>query len=122
MRVLGLFFKLQPVPPDLSIKEGDKLGPLIVFETPGHTMGSISLYKPGAALFSGDALLTNGKRLFKKPSRMINDEQAKESIRRMATLEFECLMPGHGAPVEGNASEKLKNFVEKELQRAKTHA
>jgi glyoxylase-like metal-dependent hydrolase (beta-lactamase superfamily II) len=115
MRVLGLFFKLQPVPPDISLKEGDELGPLIVFETPGHTMGSISLYKPGTALFSGDALLTNGKRLFQKPSRMMNAEQGKESIRRMATLEFEYLVPGHGAPVEGNASEKLKNFVDGEL-------
>lgn len=115
MRVLGLFFKLQPVSPDISVKEGDKLGPLIVLETPGHTIGSISLYKPGNALFSGDALLTNGKRLFQKPSRMLNDEQGKTSIRRMATLEFEYLMPGHGAPVEGNASEKLKDFVDREL-------
>jgi glyoxylase-like metal-dependent hydrolase (beta-lactamase superfamily II) len=115
MRVLGLFFKLQPVPPDVPLKEGDKLGPLIVLETPGHTMGSISLYKPGTALFSGDALLTDRKKLFQKPSRMMNGEQAKESIRRMATLEFEYLMPGHGAPVEGNASEKLRDFVGGEL-------
>lgn len=34
----------------------------------------------------------------------MNDEQAKEGIRRMATLEFEYLVPDHGAPVEGNAS------------------
>jgi hypothetical protein len=33
----------------------------------------------------------------------------------MATLEFDYLMPGHGAPVEGNASKKLKDFVDKEL-------
>ena len=115
IRVLGLFMKLQSVPPDIFLKGGENLGPLTVLETPGHTGGSISLYKAGTALFSGDALLTNGKRLFQKPSRMISDEQAKESIRRMATLDFEYLMPGHGAPVEGNASKKLKDFVDREL-------
>jgi len=116
-RLLGLFMKLQPVQPDILLKEGDKVGPLTVLETPGHTEGSISLYKPRAALFSGDALLTNGKGMFQEPS-MLNVEQGKESIRRMATLEFEYLMPGHGAPVEGNASKKLKEFVEKGLERA----
>jgi glyoxylase-like metal-dependent hydrolase (beta-lactamase superfamily II) len=115
IRALGLFMKLQPVPPDIALKEGEKLGPLTVLETPGHTNGSISLYKPGIALFSGDALLTSGKGLFQKPSRMLNEEQAKESIRRMSTLEFEYLMPGHGVPVGGNASKKLKDFVDREL-------
>ena len=110
IRVAGLFMKLQPVQPDILLKEGEQLGPLTVLETPGHTEGSISLYKPRTALFSGDALLTNGKGLFQEPS-MLNAEQGRESIRRMATLEFEYLMPGHGAPVEGNASKKLREFV-----------
>ena len=114
IRILGLFIKLQPVPSDISLKEGEKLGPLTVLETPGHTSGSISLYKAGTALFSGDALLTNGKGLFQEP-RMVNEELGKESIRRMTTLQFEYLLPGHGAPVEGNASEKLKDFVNREL-------
>jgi hydroxyacylglutathione hydrolase len=113
-RMVGLFIKLKPVPPDISLKEGEKLGPLTVLETPGHTSGSISLYKVGTALFSGDALLTNGKGLFQEP-RMVNEELGRESIRRMATLQFEYLLPGHGAPVEGNASEKLKDFVNREL-------
>jgi hypothetical protein len=39
----------------------------------------------------------------------------KHSNRRMATLQFEYLLPGHGAPIEGNASEKLKDFVNREL-------
>jgi len=112
--ILGLFIKLQPVPPDISLKEGGKLGPLTVLETPGHTSGSISLYKVGTALFSGDALLTNGRGFFQEP-RMVNEELGKHSIRRMATLQFEYLLPGHGAPVEGNASEKLKDFVNREL-------
>lgn len=112
--ILGLFIKLQPVSPDISLKEGEKLGPLTVLETPGHTSGSISLYKVGTALFSGDALLTNGKGLFQEP-RMVNEELGKESIRRIATLQFEYLLPGHGSPVEGNASKKLKDFVDREL-------
>jgi glyoxylase-like metal-dependent hydrolase (beta-lactamase superfamily II) len=114
IRILGLFIKLQPVRPDISLEEGEKLGPLTVLETPGHTSGSISLYKAGTALFSGDALLTDGKGLFQEP-RMVNEELGKESIRRMATLEFEYLLPGHGAPVEGNASKRLKDYMDKVL-------
>jgi glyoxylase-like metal-dependent hydrolase (beta-lactamase superfamily II) len=115
IRLFGLFVKLQPVPPDVRLKEGDHVGPLTVLETPGHTEGSISLYKPGTALFSGDALLTDGKGLFQTPSRMLNAEQGKASIRKLATLEFEFLLPGHGAPVEGNASKKLREFVDMHL-------
>ena len=114
IRILGLFIRLQPIRPDMSLKEGEKLGPLTVLETPGHTSGSISLYKAGTALFSGDALLTDGKGLFQEP-RMVNEELGKESIRRMATLEFEYLLPGHGAPVEGNASKRLKDYMDKVL-------
>lgn len=114
INMFGLFFRLQPVRPDVSLKEGEKLGPLTVLETPGHTSGSISLYKVGTALFSGDALLTNAKGLFQEP-RMVNEKLGRESIRRMATLQFEYLLPGHGTPVEGNASEKLKRFVNREL-------
>ncbi len=114
LRILATFIKLQSVRADRSLKEGEKVGPLIVLETPGHTSGSISLYKVGTALFSGDALLTDRKGLFQEP-RMLNEELWKESIRRMATLEFEYLMPGHGAPVEGNASKRLKDYVNREL-------
>ena len=114
IRIISLFIRLQPVPPDISLKEGEKLGPLTVLETPGHTSGSISLYEPETALFSGDALLTNGKGSFQEP-RMVNEELGRESIRRMATLQFEYLLPGHGTPVEGNASDKLKDFVNREL-------
>jgi len=46
---------------------------------------------------------------------MVNEELGKESIRRMATLKFEYLMPGHGVPVEGNASKRLKDYVDKVL-------
>jgi len=60
-------------------------------------------------------MLTDGKGLFRKPSRMVDDKQAKESIMRMATLEFEYLMPGHGSRVEGNASERLKTFLKDQL-------
>jgi len=114
IRVVGLFIRFQPVQPDILLKEGDNLGPLTVIETPGHTEGSISLYKPKNALFSGDALLTDGNGVFREPS-MLSVEQGKESIRRMATLEFEYLMPGHGVPVEGNASKKLKDFADRDL-------
>jgi len=34
------------------LREGDRIGPLRVVETPGHTIGSICLYEPEESFFS----------------------------------------------------------------------
>jgi hypothetical protein len=37
--------------------------------------------------------------------------QANASLIAIAELEFDSLLPGHGAPVIGQASTKLKNLL-----------
>lgn len=117
---LGILFKaLTPlmrfhaVEPDVILNDGDHIDGFKVIYTPGHTSGSICLYQPGKTIFVGDALRCDSKGNPKPPSKNLSVDiiQAKASINAIAELEFDSLLPGHGAPVMGKASAKLKNLI-----------
>ena len=38
-------------------------------------------------------------------------EQTHQSIRKIATLDFEILLPGHGVPVRDGAAGKVREFA-----------
>jgi flavorubredoxin len=38
-------------------------------------------------------------------------DQAKESIKKISELKYSVLLPGHGRPIERNASAITKEFV-----------
>jgi len=102
---------------DGELREGDTVplaGGLEVVHLPGHTPGSIGLYSRGRSLiFAGDAMMNVfGPRL--APSMSTHDVgRARESARKLAALEFEVALPGHGHPVVGRASEKLREWTAK---------
>ena len=117
---LGFLFKLamrlthfHPVEPDIILIADSEIGGFRIIHVPGHTNGSICIYKPGRVVFVGDALKSDSSGNPKPPSRMASLDQAKAraSLIRIAALDFDTLLPGHGAPVVGNASQKLKNMV-----------
>ena len=89
--------------PDLLLQEGDlKLGDLRfrILVTPGHSPGSICLYwEDQKALFTGDVLFQQGLGRTDLPGG--DGEMLKESIRRLAALEVEILLPGHGEIIAG---------------------
>ena len=72
-----------------------------------------SLYLPGKVIFVGDALRSDSKGNPKPPSRNFSADiaQAKASLIAISQLEFDILLPGHGAPVIGRASSKLKDLL-----------
>jgi len=41
-----------------------------------------------------------------------NRIQARDSLVKIASLDYDILLPGHGAPVVGHASQKVKEMVE----------
>ena len=85
-------------------------GGLQVIATPGHTMGSISLYTPQhKMLFVGDAL-NKRQEILRIPLRTVstNLQEAKASIRRMAEMDVEILCTGHGRPMMQNAKANLQ--------------
>lgn len=95
---LGVLFG-KPVPPDVLLKEGDKISfgrvSLVVLETPGHTAGGISLYGSGA-IFTGDALFAGS--IGRTDLAGGSYELLMESITgKLMTLPPQTLVyPGHG--------------------------
>jgi glyoxylase-like metal-dependent hydrolase (beta-lactamase superfamily II) len=100
-----------PAPPvrvDVRLHDGDLLPwskPAQVIAAPGHTPGSI------AALFAADGVLVAGDTIASQDGRpmlgVFNSDPpaAKESFRRLASLDVEIACFGHGEPVRGGAGE-----------------
>lgn len=83
-----------------------------VIHTPGHSPGSISLYWPRMkALFTGDLIFKESLGRTDLPGG--DGERLKASIRRLAALDVEWLLPGHGEVISG-ADAVRKNFEEME--------
>lgn len=80
-----------------------------VYHTPGHSPGSICLYWPRLkALFSGDLLFAGGIGRVDLPG---GDAHALlASLDRIAHLDVELLLPGHGPVLEG-AAEVRQNLL-----------
>jgi hydroxyacylglutathione hydrolase len=87
------------IAPQRFLSEGDRIGPLKVLHTPGHTPGSICLYlEEEDLLISGDTVFTDGG--FGRFDFPGGDRMAlAQSISRLDKLGIEGLYPGHGTPV-----------------------
>ncbi|MDA1219017.1 MAG: MBL fold metallo-hydrolase [Chloroflexi bacterium] len=102
---------------DLPLSDGsrlDILGGMDIVHSPGHTPGSISLNFPEQGLLVvGDALeYRHGK--LQLPSRYVssNMQHAKESVRKLAQLNFEVLCFSHFPPIKKNAAQLLSQFAD----------
>ncbi len=113
IRILGWLIRFRPVKPDIMLEGDSELAGLKLISTPGHTQGSICVYLPGKAVFAGDALRSDAKGNPKPPSRRFSADAAEAlaSLNTISNLHFEILLPGHGQPVIGNASTKLKSLT-----------
>ena len=113
-RAVSSFVKPAPVQVDVILKEGDKIAGLTVIHTPGHTPGSIMLLdEERRVLFAGDTLRYDGKKVSGAPENFsVDPNQARESIAKASTLNFDVMLPGHGETLKPNASEQIKKFNE----------
>jgi glyoxylase-like metal-dependent hydrolase (beta-lactamase superfamily II) len=116
-RVMSPVFRTTPVEPELRLKEGDVVGRLTVLHTPGHTPGSISLFdNEDKLLFVGDtARFRKGK--LEGPPRQFTPrmDQAKASIERLSTLDFEVMLSGHGEPLKSAEAPRMMSELSKRL-------
>lgn len=112
-RAVTSFIKPEPVEVDVTLTDGDKISGLTVFHTPGHTSGSIALFdEEKHVLFAGDTLRYDGKQVSAANENFALDPaRERESIRRIATLTFDVMLPGHGEPLKPDASEAIKKFA-----------
>ncbi|UCG54034.1 MAG: MBL fold metallo-hydrolase [Dehalococcoidia bacterium] len=103
---------------DIQLEGGEVFNPLggmEILHTPGHTPGSISLlFRRQKLIIIGD-ILNNGRReLHLTPKSVSSDmSQVRESVKRLAQLDFEILCFGHGRPIIGSASVVLQDFIRK---------
>jgi hydroxyacylglutathione hydrolase len=102
--------------PELKIsfflKEGElKLGSKTfqVIHTPGHSPGSVSIYWPEKkALFTGDVVFPMGVGRTDFPGG--DGGLLRDSIERLARLDAEYLLSGHGEVIKGRQN-ILRNFA-----------
>jgi glyoxylase-like metal-dependent hydrolase (beta-lactamase superfamily II) len=114
MRLAPLILRTQPVEVDLLLKDGDKIGNLLVVLTPGHTPGSIMLYdEKRKTLFAGDTLrFKEGKILSGQYSWDATKERA--SVKKISGFDFDFILPGHGEYLGSGAANLVVEYLHRE--------
>lgn len=115
---LSLFAPTKSTFVDLLLEDGDELsnsGGLRIIHTPGHSPGSISvLNTERGLLIVGDALNHRGGTLSFPPRKFSYDPgQARDSIGKLASLEFNAVCMGHGLPLTQHARESVQALAMK---------
>ena len=115
-RVLcNMFFhpdeRLDPVTIDQPLTPGETLpiaGGIEVIHVPGHCAGQVALlWRPGRMLFAGD-VCTNVMGLG-DPVGFENLNDGRASQRKIASLSFDAVGFGHGAPIARDASARFRD-------------
>lgn len=103
LSLAGHFGEHSPGVPASPLADGDRIGEFVIIHTPGHTRGSICLYREeDGALIAGDTLFPHGS--FGRcdlPTGSHADLVA--SVNRLATLLIDSLWCGHDMPVPSGA-------------------
>jgi glyoxylase-like metal-dependent hydrolase (beta-lactamase superfamily II) len=117
---IGAIFMPMPQPsPVDDLLTGDGTVPVPGFRavhTPGHTPGHVSylLERDGAVLFAGDAAAGRGGKVRRTP-RILTDDvaAANASVARLAGLDFEVAVFGHGSAVRGRAVDRFRELAKR---------
>jgi len=81
-------------------------------ETPGHTLGHISVLEPSTGiLIAGDALRNQGTLQGSAPENTTDEAKAAASVRKLAGLDIKAILPGHGEPLTAGAARALKDLA-----------
>ena len=116
--VMTRLARFPPVAVARSLREGDVVGPgFVVLETPGHSPGHVSYWRESdRTLVCGDVLfnmnIVTTARGLREPPAMFTPDPARnrDSARRLAALEPELVLFGHGPPLRDPSI--LKEFVD----------
>ncbi len=114
--------EVDPMKVDREVQDGEELplaGGIKAVHTPGHTAGHLSFLLPSRKLlFVGDAAGNLLGQLGPPFGVLLGTHtedvaQAKESIRKLAGLEFDIACFGHGRVLKGEANLKFRRLAEK---------
>ncbi len=112
---LRLYYRYKPVKVDVALKDGDTidvLGGLGAIMLSGHSEGNMGLYDRSRRLmFSSDTIRVLGDKLVPPHPKFTEDpKSAINAIQRLAELDFTAMFPGHGKPIMGDASKKVRKL------------
>jgi len=98
---------------DRQLKAGDRVGPLEVMPTPGHTPGSLSFWWPDRrALFAGDVIATWPEFAPGWPGLTLDNAQNLRSARQLTDFgQAEILGIGHGEPITHEAAARIRELL-----------
>ena len=65
-------------------------------------------------LFSGDTVICEGGEV-REPaeSTSMNPYEVKRSVKKLSALDFDSILPGHGAPIVHGASSRVRDLTAK---------
>lgn len=95
------------------VTDGEEVFGLQMVDTPGHTPGHIAVFDSGSrVLVAGDAISNTISGLQGPMLEFSHDKRtAEESVRKLAALEPEVILCGHGPPVQRDAPAQLHQLA-----------
>jgi len=90
---------------DRWLEPGEVVAGLEAVPTPGHTPGHTA-YRLGTTIVAGDAFMTGDRLREAVPVFIADRAEARRSVERLAELDLDLALSGHGPPTRG-AKEKL---------------
>ena len=96
-----------------AVADGAEIFGLQIVATPGHTAGHISVFDAGAhVLVTGDAVNGSGDGVAGPNPQYTEDiAKANESAKKLAALDVDTILFGHGTPIEGGARQALEKLA-----------
>ena len=97
-----------------AVGDGDKVFGLDIIDSPGHTLGHISVLDSSAGvLVAGDALFgEDGGVIGSLPQFTTDMELANASVSKLAGFDYDVLLFGHGEPILNEASRAVGALAE----------
>jgi glyoxylase-like metal-dependent hydrolase (beta-lactamase superfamily II) len=95
------------------VSDGEEIFGLQMVDTPGHTAGHIAVFDTDSrVLVAGDAISNTINGLQGPMSEFSADmPTAAESVRKLAALEPQVILFGHGPPVQRDAAAQLRRLA-----------
>ena len=99
---------------DAELRPGDRVGPFVVVAVPGKSPGEVALHDPARRLLVvGDAVIGNppGRLSLLREQVMDDPPRLRASVRALAALDVDVLLPGDGVPILADAGACLRELV-----------
>jgi glyoxylase-like metal-dependent hydrolase (beta-lactamase superfamily II) len=96
----------------VAAPDGAEVFGLQVVATPGHTAGHVCLFdRTTKVLVAGDALSNTAGLAGSPPQLTADATAARESVKKLATIDAAVILFGHGDPLTADAADALRTYA-----------